>query len=65
MFQATLGYALMLAVMSVHSPLCLDATADLAVLCRTFNAAYFVSVIMGLAIGEVMFGRWASAGHHH
>lgn len=27
---------------------------------RTFQAAYFVSIIVGLGVGEVMFGRWAS-----
>ncbi|GBE78145.1 Ctr copper transporter family-domain-containing protein [Sparassis latifolia] len=30
----------------------------------TFQAAYLISVVVGLGIGEVMFGRWASGGSH-
>ncbi|KAI0296593.1 copper transporter [Russula brevipes] len=40
--QASLSYALMLAVM-------------------TFQAAYIISIVVGLGLGEVLFGRFASA----
>jgi len=30
----------------------------------TFQAGYFVAIIIGLGIGEAMFGRLASATHH-
>jgi len=43
MFQSTLHYALMLAVM-------------------TFNAAYVLSIIMGLGVGEMLFGRIGMRG---
>jgi len=42
-FQALLGYALMLAVM-------------------TFHAAYLISIVVGLGIGEMLFGR---TGHSY
>lgn len=60
MFQATITYALMLVAMLVPSYLP-AASADIS--CRTFNVAYFVSIIVGLSVGEVMFGRWASASY--
>lgn len=31
----------------------------------TFQVGYFVSVILGLGVGELLFGRWASVGSHH
>jgi hypothetical protein len=37
---------------------------DRTLFCRTFNAAYFVSIIVGLGVGEVIFGRWASNSYH-
>ena len=65
MFQATLGYALMLAVMSVLSPHCSIAQLLISFLLRrTFQIAYFLSVIAGLAVGEAIFGRWAPGAHH-
>ncbi|KAF9643651.1 hypothetical protein BDM02DRAFT_1374107 [Thelephora ganbajun] len=30
----------------------------------SFHAGYFVSIIVGLGVGEVIFGRWALATHH-
>ncbi|KAI0651640.1 Ctr copper transporter [Trametes meyenii] len=44
-FQATLSYALMLAVM-------------------TFQAAFIITIILGLGIGEVLFGRVGGPSSH-
>jgi len=62
MLQATLTYALMLAVMSVP-PLFRHTSFDIALLCRTFQVGYFIAIVAGLGVGEVMFGRWAAAHH--
>jgi len=43
--QVSLGYTLMLAVM-------------------TFQAAYLISIIVGLGVGEVLFGRIGSSATH-
>lgn len=39
-------------------------TYALMLIVMTFNAIYFVSIIVGLSVGEVMFGRWASVSYH-
>lgn len=53
--QALLGFLLMLAVMYV-SYIFLTG-CSLTSTFRTFNAAYIISIILGLGIGEVIFGR--------
>jgi len=63
MLQATLTYALMLAVMLVPQ-LFHRTSIDVVILCRTFQVGYFVAIVAGLGVGEVMFGRWTSAVHH-
>lgn len=30
----------------------------------TFQVGYFVSIVLGLGVGELSFGRWASVGSH-
>ncbi|KAL1739458.1 Ctr copper transporter family-domain-containing protein [Schizophyllum fasciatum] len=30
----------------------------------TFNAAYLISILAGLGVGEAMFGRWKGVGAH-
>ena len=64
MLQATINYALMLAVMLVHSALFSRPSVDLFILSRTFQVGYFVAIIVGLGIGEATFGRWASVTYH-
>lgn len=32
---------------------------------RTFQAAYIISIVVGLGIGEVLFGRMGSARGHN
>lgn len=31
----------------------------------TFQVWYFVSIVLGLGVGELLFGRWASVGSYH
>jgi solute carrier family 31 (copper transporter), member 1 len=68
--QASLGYTLMLAVMYVFSsyfPM-QQSWRDLIVSltsCRTFQAAYFITVVIGLGLGEVLFGRIGGSTHVH
>lgn len=31
----------------------------------TFHAGYIISIVIGLGVGEVLFGRFASNAHHH
>lgn len=55
-FDTTLHYVLMLVAMYVVylyilSPL-VDSVPD-----RTFNAAYIISIILGVVIGQFAFGR--------
>jgi hypothetical protein len=33
--------------------------------CRTFNVYYFISIIVGEAVGEILFGRFCLGGGHH
>lgn len=40
-------------------------TYALMLTAMTFQAGYFVSIIAGLGVGEIMFGRWASVVAHH
>ena len=63
-FQALLAYLLMLAVMWVGSPLAPSTLSDSRGPHRTFQAAYIITIILGLGIGEVLFGRFGSAGSH-
>jgi len=36
----------------------------LMLIAMTFQVGYFVSIIAGLGVGEVLFGRWAFGSHH-
>lgn len=53
--QSTFSYALMLAVMYVW--FILLARIFTARTHRTFNGAYIISIVLGLAFGEVLVGR--------
>ena len=67
-FQALLQYLLMLAVMWVifrfKMILRITSRACADNLHRTFQAAYFISIVGGLGIGEMLFGRMGSAHVH-
>ena len=64
MIQATLTYSLMLTAMFVLPYLSIPPILTLFFLPRrTFNVVYFLSIIVGLGVGEVVFGRWASASY--
>jgi hypothetical protein len=65
MFQATITYALMLIAMLVLLNFPVMQAPTFYFLCRTFQVAYFVSIIAGLGVGEVMFGRFGSVVSHH
>ena len=58
-FQALLAYLLMLAVMCAPLPSYLTFSHQLTLILssRTFQAAYIISIIVGLGLGEVLFGR--------
>jgi copper transporter 1 len=65
--QALIGYALMLAVMCVPPFYGLEKVLlklGCSVSYRTYQAAYIIPIILGLGLGEVMFGRMGSAGPH-
>jgi hypothetical protein len=59
--QASLVYAPMLAVMWAASPFPLSLSIYTFPGLRTFQAAYIISNIVGLGLGEVLFGRLAYA----
>jgi hypothetical protein len=60
--QVLLGYLLMLAVMYLPCAICTECRSDNPH--RTFQAAYIISIIFGLGIGETLFARvGGSRGH--
>ena len=62
--QALLGYILMLAIMCVCLVI-LGYHVHCLMACRTFQAAYLISIVIGLGLGEVLFGRFGDNKHVH
>ena len=58
MVQVTLNYAFMLAVMCVLLFYALIRLFTMLVLSRTFQLGFIFSLIVGLGVGEMMFGRF-------
>ncbi len=63
--QALLTFAFMLAVMSVACyPLLPAAGGTFHLTCdlfRTFNAGIILTIVIGLGVGETLFGRYAAS----
>ena len=63
--EALLRYALMLAVMYVRVSILPSARVHFSYFPRTFQAAYFITIVAGLAVGEIAFGRlWGTFYAH-
>jgi copper transporter 1 len=64
--QVLLGYTLMLAIMyALLICLFVGCWTHYFVICRTFQAAYLISIIIGSGLGEVLFGKIGGARHVH
>ena len=62
--QALLHFALMLVVMYValsSSRRCLCAHIPV----RTFQVGFILAIVVGLGVGEALFGRFSSHAAHH
>jgi copper transporter 1 len=61
-FQTAINYTLMLVVMYAVVPPSLPPTDNIPI--RTFNAGLIISILLGLGVGEVAFGRFAYVTSH-
>jgi copper transporter 1 len=64
MGQAALGFAFMLAVMYVLLCKLVDTVVITNNLRRTFQAAFIFAIVVGLGVGEMLFGRFTNAAAH-
>lgn len=65
--QTAVHYTLMLAVMYVEGDAldCIELRAEIILLSnRTFNVYFFLSIILGVGIGEILFGRFCVGTGH-
>jgi len=62
--QAMLGYLFMLTVMYVGS-LSSFVDADVMGGDRTFQLGFILSLVVGLGVGEALFGRFANIAQGH
>lgn len=62
--QTSLNYLFMLTVMYVASLSSLRC-ADVLGLVRTYQLGFILSLVVGLGVGETLFGRFGSIAHAH